>query len=713
MKTKKPASTIDKPIIRDLSWLKFNARVLQEAKDSSNHIYDRLRFLGIFSNNQDEFFRVRVAALNRMVRLGKSAKAHLEDDPEKILETIQSRVVEQQRQFDRIFGHIIRELGRSHIFIKNETSLNTEQQLFIKRFFEGNVRTEIVPLMIESIPRMPLLNDKSIYLACVLGSTEQAALRRYALIEIPAANLCRFVLLPSEKGRQDLILLEDIIRWNLPALFAPFGFNRFLGSIIKVTRDAEFDLDYDVDQDAVEALEKGLKSRKKGKATRFVYDRAIDPGLLEYLTKRLQLSKKDNLIPGGRIHNFKDFMDFPASIFEDLGLRPLPMMHRDLMQPVRIMKVLDQKDVLLHFPYHSFYPIIDLLREAAIDPFVQSIKITCYRLAKNSKIVNALVNAARNGKQVTAVLELRARFDEAANLEWKALLEEEGVNVILGLPDMKVHAKVCLIRKRAFNKTQHYGFIGTGNFNENTAQLYGDHCLLTSQPVILSDLDRIFSFLEKPTQRKDTLAKCKTLPVSPLNTRETFLKLIDDEIDARKRHKPCGILIKLNSLSDQALIDKLGEAATAGVPLSLIVRGICRFAPNQRRFKTKVKAISIVDAYLEHSRVAVFENKGKPKVFLSSADWMVRNLDHRVEVTVPILDKEIAAELIEVLNIQLAENVKARKLDNVQRNHYVKRKEGEPVVRSQLSIYNYLLQRNTQPESGGNKKRALPMPKNP
>ncbi len=679
-------------IIRDISWLKFNDRVIQEAKDETNHIYDRLKFLGIFSNNQDEFFRVRVAALNRMASLGKSAKMHLEEDPEEILQSIQDRVVEQQRDFDRIYADIIRELERNSIFIKNETELSGKQEFYIKAYFEEKVRTQIVPLMIESIPRMPLLHDKSIYLACVLGSTDNAAVRRYALIEIPTATLPRFVLLPSEKDTRDIILLEDIIRWNLPALFAPFGFNRFLGYIIKVTRDAEFDLDFDVNQDVVDALEKGIKNRKKGKATRFVFDRAIDPGLLDYLTKRLQLSKKDNLIPGGRIHNFKDFMSFPASVFHDLETRRKPMVHPALQQPVRIMDVLDTKDVMLHFPYHSFDPIIDLLREAAIDPFVQSIKITCYRLAKNSKIVNALINAVRNGKQVTAVLELRARFDEAANLEWKTLLEEEGVKVILGVPEMKVHAKICLIKKREFNKTHEYGFISTGNFNEDTARFYGDDCLLTTRRAIMSDINKVFSYLEKPLQRQNQLAACKVLPVSPLTMRTAFLDLIDQEIEAAQHKQASGIIIKLNSLVDKLLIDKLEEAARAGVPVHLIVRGICCFVPSQKGFKHKVKAISIVDEYLEHSRVFVFHNQGKPKVYISSADWMVRNLDHRVEVATPVLDKHIARELIDMLHIQLSENVKGRVLDNKQRNEYVEPAAGDtPVVRSQVAIYDYLL----------------------
>ncbi len=683
----------DAPIIRDLSWLAFNDRVMQEAKDPSVHIYDRLRFLGIFSNNQDEFFRVRVAALSRMVRLGKAANMHLEQNPDKILQTIQELVLEQSIDFDRTYAGVIRELAKINIFIKNEKQLSSKQEHYIKAYFDEKIRTQIVPLMIESIPQVPLLQDTAIYLACVLGSNENPMMQRYALIEIPIRNLPRFVLLPSEKDTKDIILLEDIIRWSLPNLFAAFGFNRFLSYIIKVTRDAEFELDYDVSKNLIQELEKGIKSRKKGKATRFVYDRNIDPGLLAYLTKRLNLTKKDNLIPGGRIHNFKDFMNFPGSVFKDFDARQKPFVHPLLIQPCRIMDVLNQRDVMLNFPYHSFDSIIDLLREAAIDPFVQSIKITCYRLAKDSKIVNALINAVRNGKEVTVVLELRARFDEAANLEWKTRLEDEGVKVLFGLPDQKVHAKLCVIKKREFDHTKEYGFVSTGNFNENSAQYYGDHCLLTANRKILTDVNRIFNYLEDPAHKISHLRACKTLAVAPINTRAFFIPLIDKEIKAAKSKKEASMIIKLNSLVDIELINKLYEAAEAGVKVNLIVRGICCVLTKQKSFKEPMKAISIIDEYLEHARVMVFHNGGNPKVFISSADWMVRNLDHRVEVTCPIFDKEIQQELIDILNIQLAENVKGRILDNQQKNEYVKRKEGEPEIRSQIEIHDYLLKK--------------------
>lgn len=676
-------------IIRDLSWLAFNARVLQEANDPSNHIHDRLRFLGIFSNNLDEFFRVRVAALNRMVLLGKEAKMHLEASPDKILRKIQQTVMSHQEEFDRIFSGIIRELSRKGVEIKNERQLSKTQKEFVKNYFEQKVRTQVIPLMIETIPHMPLLRDKSIYLACVLGNTQSSMLQRYALIEIPTKVLPRFVILPTEGESTDIILMEDIIRYNLPALFAPFGFNRFMGYIIKVTRDAELDIDNDVNTNLLSELEKGLKNRKRGRATRFVYDRMIDSVLLSYLIRRLGLSKKDNLIPGGRIHNFKDFIDFPA-VFKDLTPRQQSFVHPLLRQPRRILDVLEKRDVMLHFPYHSFDSVIDLLREAAIDPNVQSIKITCYRLAKNSKIINALINAVRNGKDVLVVLELRARFDEEANMRWKAHLEEEGVRVVLGKHDVKVHAKICVIRKKEFNRIKQYAFVSTGNFNENTAAYYGDHCLLTTNKNIIADINRVFDHLEHPLKKANVLNLCKTLPVSPTNMRSSFMALIDKEIKQNKRAKKGSIIIKLNSLVDKELIEKLYAAAKAGVDVNLVIRGICCAYTEQKSFKGHMHAISIIDDYLEHARVFIFNNSGKPLVFISSADWMIRNLDHRIEVACPIFDEEIQKELIDIMNIQLAENVKGRILDNEQSNEYVERKGKEPVVRSQVAIYKYL-----------------------
>ena len=678
-------------INRDISWLAFNGRVLQEAADEENHIYDRLRFLGIFSNNLDEFFRVRVATLNRMTRTaGNKLKMHLEENPEKILASIMSIVLTQQQQFEKIYRDLVLAMEGKKIHFKTDKQLTKEQKIFVEAFFEERLHTRIVPLMIESIPSMPLLRDRSVYLACVLGHSQSAMMHRYALIEIPVGDLPRVVVLPSAKGTKDLILLEDIVRYNLPYLFAPFGFDKFMGHLIKVTRDAELDLDNDFHSNLIDDLEKGIKNRKKGKATRFVYDKQIDANLLEFMMKRLSLNKKDHMVPGGRIHNFKDFMDFPREVFTDINSRPKPFVHPLLTQPCRIMDVISKKDVMLHFPYHSFDSVIDLLREAAIDPAVVSIRVTLYRLAKDSRVINALVNAVRNGKQVSVVIELKARVDEEANLMWKKRLEEEGVKVYIGLPEMKIHAKICVIKRREFNRTTQFGFVSTGNLNESTAKVYADHCLLTSNRQIMADINRVFDCLERPIPNLTGLKTCRTLIPAPITMRKFFQAQIHKQISLSKRKKGGSLVVKLNSLSDDQLIHDLYNAAKAGVKSSFVVRGIFCGVMDQKSFKKQPQAISIVDQYLEHARVFIFGEEEQKQVFISSADWMVRNLDHRVEVACPIIDKEIQTELSHIMNIQLKENEKARILDAALCNQYVVPEEGEPWLRSQVAIHDYL-----------------------
>ena len=677
-----------KVIFRDISWLSFNSRVLQEAADDTVPLLERIKFLGIFSNNLDEFFRVRVATLKRMIEVGDKGHMHLEVSPGMILEEIQEIVVEQQKEFDRIWNEILRELKREKICLLNDKQLNNIQQSFVIEYFNEEVRSNIVPLMIESLQAFPILNDKSIYLACKLSTKDKSIPQRFALVSVPR-RLPRFILLPGKEGDQNIILLEDLIRFCLPYIFSYFSYNVFSAHIIKVTRDAEIDIDNDISTSLIQKLEKGIKNRKKGKPVRFIYDKEIDAGLLTYLVKRLGLSGKDNLLPGGRIHNFKDFIGFPESVFKHKSSRKKPFIHPLLKNVNRVTDVVLQRDVLLNFPYQSFDSLIDLLREAAIDPEVKSIKITCYRLAPRSKIVNAITNAVRNGKAVTVVIELRARFDEEANIEWRDELEEAGVKVFIGVPDLKVHAKLCLIKKVVKGRTIHYGFVGTCNLNERTAKIYGDHCLLTSNRFIMADVNRIFQYLEQPKTKLPILKACKTLLVSPVNLRKQLELLIDKEIKTAHAKKKAGITIKLNSLSDETLINKLYDAAKAGVEIRMVIRGIFCMLTENTKFKFPVQAISIVDEYLEHARVMIFYNGGKEKVFISSADWMVRNLDHRVEVTCPITEKEIQSELIDIMNIQLSDNIKARKLDNELSNQYINPRNKKK-VRSQVDTYNYL-----------------------
>jgi polyphosphate kinase len=676
-----------KTIPRDISWLSFNGRVLQEAADPTVPLRERIRFLGIFSNNLDEFFRVRVATLKRMIEFGSKGKMHLEEDPESILEEIQMTVLSQQSEFNRIWEGILDELREQKIFLVTEKDLNPEQQEFVQNYYDQEVSPNVIPLMIESIPGFPYLRDKSIYVGVVMYKKESALKRKYAVIEVPTRMVDRFVLLPSPDNEHHILLLEDVIRFSLPEIFSYFGYEEYHSSVFKVTRDAEIDMDSDISTTLIQKLEKGLKNRRKGKPVRFVYDKEMDPGLLEFLIRKLNLAKRDNLIPGGRIHNFRHFMDFPSHIFNGESPHRRPFDH-PLFVDQRVTDVVMNRDVMLHFPYHSFNPVINLLREAAIDPDVVSIKITAYRLASHSKVINALINAVRNGKQVTVMLELRARFDEEANLEWKERLEDEGVKVLIGIPNMKVHAKLCLIRKRLNDRIVQYGFVSTGNLNESTARIYADHCLLTSNRNIMADINRIFNYVEHYKTGTHFLKACTTLIPSPTFAKKEVIRMIQVEVRNARRGKTARIQAKMNSLSDNDVIEELYAAAKAGVEISLIIRGVYCLKSESVKFTQPIKSISIIDEYLEHARVWIFHNGGKEKVFISSADWMVRNLEHRVEATCPILDESIKEELKEIINIQLRDNVKARHLDNSLGNDYVQ-SDGEK-IRSQVETYNYL-----------------------
>jgi len=679
-------------IPRDISWLSFNARVLQEANDKTVTLKDRIRFLGIFSNNLDEFFRVRVATLKRMVELiDKNKKSNIDivESPQIILDEIQRVVLKQQSEFARIWSNINKELIKRKVIIVNDRKLNAVQKEFIKDYFDNVVRPYIIPLMIENLPELPYLRDKSLYLAIVMKNKQDAYQEKFALIEIPSRSIGRFVILPSAAGTKSIILLEDIVKFNLPIIFSHFKFNKFDAHVFKITKDAEIDLDQEVGINFVEKISKGIKNRRKGKPVRFVYDKDMNAELLEFLIQKLHLSRKSSIIPGGHIHNFRHFMDFPDVLVEKEE-RSKPFAHPAFRNKTQIAEVILKKDVMLHFPYHSYDPVIDMLREAAMDDNVSSIKITAYRLASNSKVINALINAARNGKAVTVFLELKARFDEEANLEWKTLMEEEGVNVLVGIPNMKVHAKICVIQKKVANKLIQYGFISTGNLNEKTARIYADHCLLTANKALLMEVNKVFTYLSNWQLGDKPIEKTKNLLLSPINMRNSIIELINNEIKFAKQGKPAKIIIKSNSISDQLLLDHLYAALKAGVEVHLIIRGILTLKKRTVKSTANLNAISLVDQYLEHARVMIFHNNGKEKVFISSADWMVRNLDHRIEVAAPILDEKIKKELIDIINIQLKDNQKARILDTELSNKYVP-SVGKKQVKSQVETYNYLI----------------------
>lgn len=680
-----------KYIPRDISWLSFNGRVLQEAADSTVPLISRIKFLGIFSNNLDEFFRVRVAGLKRALLVDeKAAKNIFFEKPQLILEELNIKLIKQQKKFDDVWADVQKEMAKQAVFIKSSEDLNKEQQNFVKNYYLKHVESNVIPLLLDASRPMHYVRDKSLYLGIAMQKKELQNEPKYAIIEIPTPLLGRFTILPSPENEIHVILLDDIIRYNLPYIFSFFGFDEFHAHAFKITRDAEFDLDNDINTNLAEKIAKAVKDRSKGKPTRFVFDENMHPQLVEFLIKKLDITKKDSIIPGRKIHNFKDFMDFP-NVFQrqQPSIERSSFHHPELTTPQRpIANIVANKDILLAFPYHDFDHVIDVLREAAIDPDVTSIQITAYRLAPNSKIGNALVNAQRNGKNVTVMLELRARFDEQHNLLWKERFENDGIEVLVGLPNRKVHAKLCVIEKRTDNSTFKYGFVSTGNLNEKTAKLYSDFCLMTSHKGIMEDIDKVFDTLRNEDQNLDgNLPPSGNILFSPTYMRHEIMQFIDKEIQEAKANRKAHIIIKINSLSDKQLIKKLYEAAEAGVNIQMIVRGIyC--AKNQKTFIKPIESISIVDEYLEHARVLYFYHAGEEKMYLSSADWMTRNLDYRIEAAIKVMDKNIKKQLLDILHIQLNDNVKARKMNNLLSNKYVKN-TGSP-CQSQLAIYHYL-----------------------
>lgn len=680
-----------KYIPRDISWLSFNGRVLQEAADSTVPLISRIKFLGIFSNNLDEFFRVRVAGLKRALLVDeKAAKNIFFEKPQLILEELNQKLIKQQKKFDDVWADVQKEMAKQAVFIKSSEDLNKEQQNFVKNYYLKHVESNVIPLLLDASRPMHYVRDKSLYLGIAMHKKELHNEPKYAIIEIPTPLLGRFTILPSPENEIHVILLDDIIRYNLPYIFSFFGFDEFHAHAFKITRDAEFDLDNDINTNLAEKIAKAVKDRSKGKPTRFVFDENMHPQLVEFLFKKLDITKKDSIIPGRKIHNFKDFMDFP-NVFErqQPSIERSSFHHPELTNPQRpIANIVANKDILLAFPYHDFDHVIDMLREAAIDPDVTSIQITAYRLAPNSKIGNALVNAQRNGKNVTVMLELRARFDEQHNLLWKERFENDGIEVLVGLPNRKVHAKLCVIEKRTGNSTFKYGFVSTGNLNEKTAKLYSDFCLMTNHKGIMEDIDKVFDTLRNEDQNlEDNLPPNGSILFSPTYMRQEIMQFIDKEIEEAKANRKAHIIIKINALSDKQLIKKLYEAAEAGVNIQMVVRGIyC--AKNQKTFVKPIEAISIVDEYLEHARVLYFYHAGEEKMYLSSADWMTRNLDYRIEAAIKVMDKNIKKQLLDILHIQLNDNVKARKLNNLLSNKYVKNTDSP--CQSQLAIYHYL-----------------------
>ena len=683
----------DRFINRDLSWLQFNARVLQEAKDPSVPLIERLRFLGIFSNNLDEFFKVRYATIKRIVEAGKGGRSELGGIAAKELqETITQTVIRQQQLSLDILGAIQKELGKTGIHIINERQITPKQSAFITDYFLKEVSPALMTFILTGLETFPALKDSAAYLAVRMVMNEPAQTPsedeselavNYALIEIPRV-IDRFIELPQEQGQKYIILLDDLIRHCMGIIFSIFSYREISAYMIKITRDAELDIDSDLSRSFLDKISKSVARRSSGDPVRFVYDRDIDPDMLEFFMNKMNIESNDSVIPGGRYHNRRDYMKFPSLGRQDLLYETkVPLRIKGLNFEGSLLAKIAKKDYLLHAPYQSFRYVVKFLREAALDPQVKSIKITIYRLAEVSHIASSLINAAKNGKDVVVQIELRARFDEAANIYYAEQMQEEGVQMIFGVKGLKVHCKACVIERLEGGKIKRYSFLSTGNFNESTARVYTDYTLFTANEGIGKDINKVFNFFDVNYRVKTY----KHLVVSPHYTRATWERLIDVEIKNKAKGKSAGIQLKLNSLSDYRMIDKLYEASQAGVSIQIVVRGICCLIPGVKGLSENIEVISVVDKFLEHTRLYIFNNNNDPKYFISSADIMGRNLDTRVEISCPIYDSEIQKELQETFEISWQDNVKARLILATQDNAYVR--EGGPSVRSQFAIYDY------------------------
>jgi polyphosphate kinase len=673
-----------KYIPKEISWLSFNERVLQEADNKNVPLMERFKFLGIYSNNLDEYFRVRVATLKRLSQFGAKSKTILGYSTKATLKKIQELVLSQNLKFEKIYSGLIQELDKHNIHIINEKQLTQEQTEFVQKYFHKEVRTRLMPFLIEKDTELPNLTDDAIYLAIYLVKKETQK-KRFALLEIPTHVLPRFIVLPEKGDEKYVMFIDDIIRYGLKEIFFIFDFDEFSAYTIKLTKDAELEIVDDISESYIDKLSRSLQQRKWGTPVRFIYDRKMPDELLKILTKKLSFGPDDVVIPADRYHNFKDFMNFPNLGRKKFYYDPLvPVPHRDIQAGKSILSAIKKKDVMLFFPYHPFDHFIDLLREASIDPYVTSIQITLYRLARNSSVINALLNAVRNGKNVTTVVELQARFDEEANILWGNKLMEEGVKVIYGVPGLKVHAKLCLITRTKNEVTQRYAAIGTGNFNEDTAKIYTDHLLLTTNKKITNEVFKAFNFFNV-NYKKDNFYH---LVLSPFFLRNKIILMIENEIKNALAGKKAYIYLKLNNLTDNEIINHLYEASKSGVTIKLIIRGMISLVPGLKDISENIKAIGIVDRFLEHTRFLIFCNGGDEECYISSADLMTRNIEHRIEVTCPIFDKSIKSEIKKIFEIQWADNIKARLFDENQSNIFVK--HGKDIIQSQIEVHNYI-----------------------
>ena len=668
---------------RDVSWMYFNRRILDEAANQTNPLLERLSFLGIYSNNLDEFFRVRVATLRRMVEIEENIN-HVNIDSHKILKKVLKLNEIYNKDFEATFLELYKELQNENIFLVNESQLSPEQEEFVETFYREELMNSLFPILVSHMVVQPELNDKSIYLAVKISNSvklEKNNKKEYALIEIPTGEFSRFMVLPKDGDKNCIMFLDDVIRFCLPRIFAQFNHDKYEAYTIKITRDAEMELDNIAYQSVLDKVSKAVKSRKSGLPVRFVYDREIPADLLRFTQKLLKININDVHVCSGRYHNLKDLISFPTLKRKELkyiSQPPIPILAFE--ESISLISLIRKKDQYLHFPYHSFDNFIRLLRESAINPEVKEIKISIYRLAKNSKVIKALICAAMNGKKVTAMVELLARFDESSNINWAKKMQDAGIKVILGVEGLKVHSKLAHITARKGN----IACIGTGNFHEGTATVYTDFTLMTAHKAIVDEVESVFEFLEQPYLNPTF----KQLIVAPQYMRKKIISLIKTEIDNAKKGLPAYIFCKINHIVDEKIVEKLYEASNAGVKIKLLVRGNCALTTGVRRVSENIQALGIIDRHLEHSRVLIFANGGEERYFIGSADWMSRNLDNRVEVYTPVYDSEFQKQLKTVIEFGLKDNVKARIVDGSGKNELNTTSDETP-FRSQKELYQF------------------------
>ncbi|CAM3506949.1 polyphosphate kinase 1 [Paraphotobacterium marinum] len=670
---------------KELSWLSFNHRVLQEAQDPLNPIIERIRFLGIYSNNLDEFYKVRFADVKRLILISKDQVQN--HNAKELLNNIQKKINELNIEFNKTRQQVFKELAKRNIFLVNELQLDNSDKAYLKNYFNQNILPFISPIVLnDNIELINFLKDEYSYLFVDINSENQ---RNFALIEIPSEQIPRFIQIPCKKGsrKKKIIFLDDIIRLCLDNIFSGlFDYEQLNAYSMKMTRDAEYDLSTEIDFSILEQMSQGLTQRVTAKPVQFIYEENMPKKIVLLLCQLLKVSNYDSIEPGGRYHNYKDFLSFPNVGRDYLENKPIPPLEtKDFTQFKNTFEAIRNKDILLYYPYHSFRHMTEFVRQAAFDPKVRAIKINIYRVAKNSKIIESMIDAANNGKKVTVVVELQARFDEEANIEWSKTLTESGVDVMFGVPGLKIHSKLCLVSRKEGDQLIRYAHIGTGNFHEKTARIYTDFSLFTCDKIITNEVKQVFDYIRNPYKPN----KFDHLIVSPRNSRGKLYALIEREITNIKQGLKAGITLKVNNLVDQGLINKLYEASNSGVKINIIVRGMCSLIPNLAGYSENIEIISIVDRFLEHPRVVVFNNNNNPSVFISSADWMSRNIDNRIEVGCPVRSSELKEKIIRILNIQLQDKVKARIVDENMTNTYIPR-GNKKKLRSQIEIYKYL-----------------------